>query len=40
MSRRKTTSEFIKQAKEIHGDKYNYQNTKYIRSTENVEINL
>lgn len=35
---RLTTEEFIKRAKEIHGDKFDYSKTKYIDCDTNVEI--
>jgi hypothetical protein len=34
----KTTEEFIKQAVAIHGTKYDYSNTIYVKSTEKLEI--
>lgn len=34
----KTTEQFIKQANEIHGDKYDYSNVKYINSNTHVDI--
>jgi hypothetical protein len=37
--RYKTTEEYIKEAKEIHGDKYDYSSTVYKNSTEKVKIN-
>ena len=36
--RTKTTAEFIKKAKEIHGDKYDYSLVKYTNSSEKVQI--
>ena len=36
--RKKTTEEFIKHAKEIHGDKYDYSKSNYINSTTKIEI--
>ena len=33
-----TTEEFIKRAKEVHGDKYNYDNVKYNKALINVNI--
>lgn len=33
-----TTKEFIKLAKEVHGDKYSYENVDYINSRSKVEI--
>ena len=36
--RKKTTEDFIKCAKEIHGDKYDYSKSKYINSTTKIEI--
>lgn len=36
--KRKTTEEFIKRAKEIHGDKYDYSKTTYIKSKEKLTI--
>jgi hypothetical protein len=33
-----TTDEFIRKAKEVHGDKYNYDKTNYVRSNEKVTI--
>jgi len=38
MSRRKTTSEFIQEAKAIHGDLYDYSKAKYITSSDKVLI--
>jgi len=38
MSKRLTTSDFIKRAKEIHGDKYDYSKVKYERRDKNVII--
>ena len=38
MCKKLTTKEFIKRAKELHGDKYDYSNTEYKHSAENVEI--
>jgi hypothetical protein len=38
MSRRKTTSEFIRDAIIIHGDKYDYSKVDYINYCTNVEI--
>jgi hypothetical protein len=35
---RKTTSEFIEQAKAVHNDKYTYENTIYTKSTNKVRI--
>ncbi len=35
---KKTTDQFIKQAKEIHGDKYDYSQVEYIRYHDPVEI--
>ena len=37
-SRRSNTDKFIKNAKEIHGDKYDYSNTKYIKRSIKVSI--
>lgn len=34
----KTTEEFIEDAKNMHGDKFDYSNTKYSKSNEKVEI--
>lgn len=34
----KTTEQFIKEAKEVHGDKYNYENTNYTNSKKKVII--
>lgn len=39
MPKKITNQEFIKRAKEIHGDKYNYDKTNYINSNTNVIIN-
>jgi len=36
--KKKTTEEFIKQAKQFHGNKYSYSKTKYVDSTVKVEI--
>lgn len=38
MTRRKTTQEFIEEAKKVHGNKYDYSETKYINSTTKVKI--
>jgi hypothetical protein len=38
MGRRKTTSQFIAEAKAIHGDKYDYSNTKYLGATQKLQI--
>jgi hypothetical protein len=38
MSKRKTTEEFIKKAKNIHGELYDYTETSYIKATEKVKI--
>lgn len=35
---RKTTEDFIKDAKQVHGDKYDYSKTQYINSKRDVEI--
>ena len=36
--KRLTTEEFIKKAKEVHGDKYNYSKTVYIKNREKIKI--
>ena len=36
--KKRTTEEFIKQAKEIHGDKYIYRDVEYKKSTKKVKI--
>ena len=33
MSERKTTEQFIKDAKDVHGDKYDYSEVEYINTT-------
>lgn len=38
INKKKTTEEFILQAKEIHGEKYNYSKANYINAKENVII--
>ena len=38
MSRRKTTEQFIEEAKRVHGDKYDYSNVTYINNKVKVEI--
>lgn len=38
MSKRLTTEEFIRRAREIHGDKYDYSKVKYTKSCEKVII--
>lgn len=38
MSKRLTTEEFIKRAKEIHGDKYDYSKANYVNSSTPIEI--
>ena len=35
----KTTAEFVAQAKQIHGNKYNYSKVKYLGSHKKIEIN-
>ena len=38
MSKRKTTEEFIAEAKLVHGNKYDYSKVKYINSSTKVII--
>lgn len=38
MSKRKTTKEFIENAKKVHGDKYNYDKVNYINNKSKVVI--
>jgi len=38
MGKKITTEEFIKKAKEIHGDKYDYSKVEYTRAKEKVII--
>jgi hypothetical protein len=38
MSKKLTTKEFIKRAKEIHGNKYNYSKMKYVDSRTKIII--
>ena len=38
MSRKLTTEEFIKRAREVHGDKYDYFKVKYVNSQTKIEI--
>ena len=38
MSKKLTTEEFILKAKKIHGDKYDYSKTLYIRARDKVQI--
>ena len=38
MSKRKTTEEFIEQAKNVHGDKYDYSKVVYESGQKQVEI--
>lgn len=38
MSKKVTTESFIKRAREVHGDKYDYSKTKYIKAIEKVTI--
>mgnify|MGYP003333123555 CR=1 FL=1 len=38
MSKKKTTEEFISDAKKVHGDKYDYSRVKYINYHDKVEI--
>jgi len=38
MTKRKTTEEFIDQAREVHGNKYNYNQTDYVRNSDKVLI--
>ena len=35
---RKTTEQLVKEAVQVHGDKYDYSKTKYIDMRSNVEI--
>ena len=35
---RKDTEYFIKQARRIHGDKYDYSNTHYVKALKNIEV--
>ena len=37
-SKRKTTEKFVKQAKEIHGDKFDYSQVEYKNSKTSVKI--
>ena len=37
--RRKTTEQFIEEAKHIHGDKYDYSKVNYLGALTDVEIN-
>jgi hypothetical protein len=36
---KKTTEQFIKDAQQIHGDKYSYEETIYVRANQKVKIN-
>ena len=38
MAKKLTTQEFIKKARKIHGDKYDYSKVEYIKSTSKVCI--
>ncbi|HEU0219672.1 MAG TPA: hypothetical protein VFQ98_02555 [Gallionella sp.] len=38
MSKRKTTAEFISQAKAVHGDRYDYSETSYVSGKQKVKI--
>lgn len=38
MKRRKTTTEFIEDARQIHGETYNYSKVNYVTAHEKVEI--
>jgi len=38
MTKRKTTEQFIKDAREVHGDKYDYSNTVYETAAKKVQI--
>lgn len=38
MKRRKTTNEFIEDAKKRHGEKYDYSKVKYVGANMHVEI--
>lgn len=38
LKRKKTTDEFVKQSKLIHGDKYDYSQVKYVNALEKVRI--
>ena len=38
MTRRKTTEEFIRDSKNIHGNKYDYSKVKYINNSTTIDI--
>lgn len=38
MNKKKTTEEFIEEAKKVHGDKYDYSKVKYINRNTKVCI--
>ena len=38
-SKKKTTEEFIEDAKKVHGDKYNYEKVEYVNDREKVILN-
>lgn len=38
MSKKITTEEFIRRAKKVHGDKYDYSKVKYVKAKEKVCI--
>lgn len=38
MSKKLTTDEFIERAKNIHGDRYTYDNTIYVNSHHKVSV--
>jgi hypothetical protein len=38
MSKKLTTEEFIKRAKKVHGNKYNYSKVEYVNSSTKVKI--
>ncbi len=37
-AKRKTTAQFVEDAREVHGDKYDYSRTKYVRAGDKVTI--
>lgn len=38
MSKKLTTEEFIRRAKEVHGDKYDYSKVEYVNNTTKIEV--
>ena len=38
MTKRKTTEQFVKEARDVHGDKYDYSDVEYVNNKTKVKI--